>query len=327
MRNKPLILAVLLFLAACGGAGGPAATTSTTTPAPATSTTVPTTATLAPSDDGFPVTVTAANGEVTIEERPDRIVSLSPTGTEMLFAVGAGDQVVAVDSLSYHPEQAPVTDLSAFEPNLEAISSYQPDLVVVSDDINQVVPGLEAVGVTVIHHPAAVDLEDTYEQIEQLGVATGNAMEAAELIAGMRAEIDRLVASVPPLEEPLSFYHELDPTFYSVTSGTFVGQFYSLVGLVNIADEADGSGIAYPQLSAEHIIAADPDLIFLADTKCCGETPETVAARPGWDQIAAVRRGAVIPVDDDIASRWGPRVVDFLAVVVEAVVATQAPGS
>ena len=97
-----------------------------------------------------------------------------------------------------------------------------------------------------------------------------------------------------------------------MTSSTFIGQLYSMVGLENIADEAKGAAGGYPQLSAEYIIDADPDLIFLADTKCCGQSPATVADRPGWDRIEAVERGNVIPLDDDVASRWGPRIVEYL---------------
>ncbi|HVM10916.1 MAG TPA: ABC transporter substrate-binding protein [Actinomycetota bacterium] len=266
----------------------------------------------------FPVTITAANGDVTIGARPERIVSMSATATEMLFAVDAGEQVVAVDSTSNFPPEAPTTDLSAFEPNPEAVAELDPDLVIVSDDINEIIASLEALEISVIHQPAAATLEDTYAQIEQIGAATGNVPEAADLVASMRSEIERLSASVPAFEEPPTYYHELDQTFFSVTSETFIGQIYALAGLENIADGAADSG-PYPQLSAEFIVDADPDLIFLADTKCCGMTVEKAARRPGWDRLTAVERGAVVELDDDVASRWGPRVVDLLRIVVESV--------
>ena len=118
---------------------------------------------------------------------------------------------------------------------------------------------------------------------------------------------------------PLTYYHELDPTYFSATSKTFIGQVYSLLGLKNIADPADADGSGYPQLSAEAIIAANPDMVFLADTKCCQQTAQTVAARPGWNVITAVKDGGVVPLDDDIASRWGPRIVDYLRSVAAAV--------
>lgn len=267
----------------------------------------------------FPVTVTAANGNVRIEERPERIVSLAPVATEMLFAIDAGDQVVAADEQSNYPPEAPTTTLSGFEPNVEAIAKFEPDLVVISFDPGDLEKSLNALDIPVIHTPGAQTLDDTYAQIEQLGVATGNVAEAAEVVASMQSEIEELLASVPDFEEPPTYYHELDQTYFSVTSETFIGEIYSLAGLENIADEAKGAGAQYPQLSAEYIINADPDIIFLADTKCCDQSSETVADRPGWDEITAVRTGAVIEVDDDIASRWGPRIVDYFRIVVEAI--------
>jgi iron complex transport system substrate-binding protein len=275
----------------------------------------------------FPVMVDAANGEVIVELRPERIVSLAPTATEILFAIGAGDQVIAVDELSNFPAEAPTTDLSGFEPNVEAVAALDPDLVVVSDDFNDIVSALTSIEIPVIHHPAAVTLEDSYIQIEQLGAATGSIDDAASLVVSMQSEIDRLVTSMPGIEEPLSYYYELDGSLFSVTSETFIGEMFSLVGLENIADEAEGFETQYPQLSAEYIIDADPDLIFLADTKCCGESPETVAARPGWEQLTAVYRGSVVALDDDVASRWGPRVVELLESIVGAVLDMEADGS
>jgi iron complex transport system substrate-binding protein len=276
----------------------------------------------------FPVTIPAANGDVTLGERPEHIVSLSPTATEMLFAIGAGDQVEAVDDQSNYPPDAPVTDLSGFEPNVEAIASFEPDLVVYATEPGDLGASFENLGIPALQQDAATSLEDVYTQIGELGKATGNASEAVALVEGMRGDIDTIVDSIESTEPPLSFYHELDDTYYSVTSSTFIGQLYARTGLVNIADEAKGAGGGYPQLSAEYIIQANPDLIFLADTKCCGQSAATVAERPGWSRIAAVERGGVISLDDDIASRWGPRVVDFLrriAAAVEGVPEANAP--
>jgi iron complex transport system substrate-binding protein len=131
----------------------------------------------------------------------------------------------------------------------------------------------------------------------------------------MRARIAAIVRTFPKPTRPLTYFHELDPSLYTATSRTFIGQLYGLLGLRNIADGADPSGSGYPQLSAEYVISANPDIVFLADTECCKQGPASVAARPGWASITAVRTGAVIAEDDDIASRWGPRVVDFLRTV------------
>jgi iron complex transport system substrate-binding protein len=268
-------------------------------------------------DAAFPVTVEGTSGPVTIDERPARIVSLSPTATEDLFAIGAGDQVIAADEFSTFPPEAPTTELSGFEPNVEAIAGYEPDLVVFATETGDLGSSLESLGITALHLDAAVRLHDVYEQIEQLGLATGHADEADALVRDLRAEVDEIVAGAAALDG-LTFYYELDDTFYSVTSRTFIGQLFEMLGLENVADAAGRGSGGYPQLSAEYIIESDPDLIFLADATCCGQSPETVAARPGWGEIAAVRRGGVIPLDDDVASRWGPRVVDLLRDVAEA---------
>jgi iron complex transport system substrate-binding protein len=255
-----------------------------------------------------------------------RIVSLSPTATEMLFAIGAGGQVVAVDSNSNYPEEAPKTELSAYQPNIEAIAGYKPDLVVYSDDPGELAAGLGKLGIPALQQPAATRLDDTYAQLDQLGRATGHVGEAGQLTATMRAEIEK-IAAAGRAERPLTYYHELDKNLYSATSKTFIGQLYAQLGMKNIADAADKDASGYPQLSAEYVIKADPDLIFLADTKCCGQSAKTVAARDGWDQLTAVRSGGVVELDDDVASRWGPRVVDFLKTVAAKVQTLEPAGS
>jgi iron complex transport system substrate-binding protein len=250
----------------------------------------------------------------------ERIVSLSSTATEMLFAIGAGDQVIAVDDQSNYPAeaQAKMTDLSGFTPNIEAIASYEPDLVVIGDDSQDISGQLDTLGIEVWLGPAAESFDDIYVQIEELGAMTGHVDEGVALVGDMQSDISAAVDAVPEISTPLRYYHELDNTFYSANSNTFIGQVYGLYGLQNIADTAEGAG-DYPQLSPEFIISQDPDLIFLADTKCCGETPETVAARPGWGKLTAVTTGGVIGLDDDIVSRWGPRVVDYVEIVGAAV--------
>lgn len=253
-------------------------------------------------------------------DAPEAIVSLSPTATEMLYAVGAGDQVVAVDDQSDFPEGVPVTDLSGYEPNLEAIAGYEPDLVVASDLPEDIATGLEAIDIEVLDITAAATLDDAYAQLAEVGIATGHEDEAADVVAQMRSDIDELTASVPERDAAPTYYHELDETLYSVTSGTFIGELYGLAGLENVADAADPDGEfgGYPQLSSEFVVAADPDYVFLADGECCGQDAATFAARPGFSDLTAVRDGNVVLVDEDMASRWGPRAVDFLRSVIEA---------
>jgi iron complex transport system substrate-binding protein len=259
-----------------------------------------------------------AQSATTAVDRPERIVSLSPTATEMLFAIDAGDQVVAVDDQSNHPADAPKTDLSGFQPNVEAIAGYDPDLVVLSTDTDDVIKGLESVGATVLVQDAAKTVADSYRQIAELGAATGHGDEASDVVARMKRDIEKLTSSVPTSARGMTYYHELDPTYFTATSKTFIGEVYGLFGLKNIADAADAEGGGYPQLSVEYIVQADPDVIFLADSKCCGQTAASVSRRPGWGDISAVKSGRVVALDDDVASRWGPRVVDLIRVVAEA---------
>jgi iron complex transport system substrate-binding protein len=265
----------------------------------------------------FPVTIEAANGKVTLDAEPRRIVSLSSTATEMLFAIGAGDQVAAVDSYSNYPPEAPATDLAAIDPNVEAIAKYEPDLVVYSYDPGDLQDSLDKLKIPALYEPAAASLDDVGAQMEELGRATGHADEASSQVDQLQTTIDGIVAQVGDAGRDKSYYYELDDTYYSLTSSTFVGSLLGLLGLRNIADEAKGASSGYPQLSAEYIVAANPDLILLADTKCCGQSAETVAKRPGWKDLTAVRDGGVVPLDDDVASRWGPRVAELLQQVAD----------
>jgi iron complex transport system substrate-binding protein len=292
---------LFLGLAACG---------SSSTDTAADDTSVDTTVAVA----DFPVTV----GDLTLEVRPERIVSMSPTATEMLFAVGAADQVIAVDNYSNFPaEAADLEKVDSFEPNVEAIAGLEPDLVIATYDPGNLVEQLNALDIPVFFAGAVADLEGAYEQLEQIGALTGNLAAAQELAASMRSDIDSIVASVDPAAAELSYYYELDPTLYSVTSNTFVGGVMSLFGLTNIADGVE-EGNDYPQLSAEVIVEKNPDIIMLADTLCCEQTAATVAARDGWADLAAVQNGNVVELNDDIASRWGPRLVDLVRTVADA---------
>jgi iron complex transport system substrate-binding protein len=311
--RRPLLafmaVLVVLVLAACGSNGAPQAS--------------PTQA-AAPPAEPFPVTVESAGAPVTIATRPERIVSLSPTATESLFAIQAGDQVVAVDDQSNYPAEAPHSKLSGYQPNVEAIAGYSPDLVVAAFDPSGLVKGLRKLGIPVLLQPAATNLDEAYAEIEALGLATGHEPGAKAVVKRMRARIAELVASASA-GKSIAVYHELGPDYFSATSKTFIGSIYKLLGAENIADGAGGKAPDYPQLSAEYILSANPDVIVLSDTKCCGQSLETVAGRPGWSKIAAVRNGHVIPVDDDIASRWGPRTVDFVEIVARAIAEAGSP--
>ena len=268
----------------------------------------------------FPAVIKTANGVVHIRSRPTTIISLSPTATEMLYAIGAGSQVKAVDSDSDYPPRAPTTKLSGLDPNLEAIVAYKPDLVVVSnftDNFDSLAKHLASFSIPVLYLPAPAGLSGVYSQFDQLGEATGHLAQAEHEDAALRSQISKIVASVPRRAQPLSYYYELDQTYYSVTSSTFIGTLLALLGMKSIADTASGAASSggYPQLSSEYIVKANPDYVILADTVCCHQNAATAAARPGWSGLTGVKAGHVILLNDDIASRWGPRIVDLLHTV------------
>jgi len=280
----------------------------------------PTAAAATSTSTAFPVTISAANGTITVPARPTAIVSMSPTATEMLYAIGAGSQVRAVDSYSTFPKNAPRTKLNEDDPNVEAIVAYKPDLVVVAGDTTGLTAQLAKFGIPVLSDPAATTLNQAYQQFVELGEATGHVAQAKAEVTKIKAQIGRIVRAEPKRAKPLTYYFELDQTYYSVTSSTFIGQLLGLLGLKSIADAATGAAASggYPQLSAEFIIKSNPDYIFLADTVCCGQNAKKVAARPGWAQLSAVRDGHVVGLNDDIASRWGPRIVDLLKTVADS---------
>jgi iron complex transport system substrate-binding protein len=278
-------------------------------------------ATSNPTGSGFPVTIATPAGKVTITSRPRRVVSLSPSATEDLFAIGAGKQVVAVDDDSNYPPGAPRTSLSGYTPDVEAIARYRPDLVVISFE-PALVATLGKLGIPVLYQDAPSTVAGAEADVTELGKATGDRAHAARLVASMRHQLTALAAKAPHLVHPPSYYVELDSSLYSATSRTLIGSVFALFGLRDIADGAAGAAGGYPQLSEEYVVKADPQLIFLADTGSDGgQTPATVARRPGWGTIAAVADHHIVALDADIASRWGPRLVD-LAAAVETALAT-----
>jgi iron complex transport system substrate-binding protein len=275
------------------------------------------------SEEGaFPVTVEAANGAVELAALPRRIVSLSPTATEMLYAIGAGDQVVAVDPGSSHPAGTPRSGtLSADAPSVDAILAQRPDLVLVHLDTNGVVGGLADRRVPVLHLPAAERLDDSYAQLEQLGQATGHQVEAAAVAGTMRDEIEALLAQVPARPTPVRIYHEIDGDLFTTTSATFIGELYQRAGLENIADGA-GGGSGYPQISTDRVVDRDPDWIFLAHTPAGTDPWSLLAARTGWSGVRAIQANQIVQLDPEVASRWGPRAVELLRTILAS---TSAP--
>ena len=244
---------------------------------------------------------------------PRRIISLSPSATEDLFAIGAGSQVIAVDDLSNYPASAPMTSLSAFTPNVEALVTYKPDLIILNstatkaEDIRK---QLTKLNIPVYWEVSPTTLNEAYAEISDLGKVTGRSAATSDVVASMKK---RITASIKTHKKGKSvkFFHELDNTLYSATSETFIGSVYKSFGLTNIADAAaSADSYGYPQLTSEYIIKSNPRIIYLADAEY-GESGKTVGARPGWKNLVAVRKNQVIALPADIPSRWGPRLADF----------------
>ena len=252
---------------------------------------------------------------------PTKIISLSPSATEDLFAIGAGPQVVAVDDLSNFPASAPTSKLSAYDPNVEAIAAYSPDLVIMNSTATKeadVATQLLALGIKVYTEISPNSIDQAYAEIRDLGAVTGHSADATQLVSTMRKSIAAILKTSRKKTE-VSFFHEVDNTNYSATSQTFVGHVYRDFNLKNIADGAklaDASG--YPQLQSEYIVKSNPHIIFLSDAQY-GESFKTVAKRPGWSHISAITSRHVIPLPADIPSRWGPRLVDFYRFVANSI--------
>ena len=244
---------------------------------------------------------------------PSRIISLSPSATETLFAIGANKQVIAVDDLSNYPATAPMTALSAFTPNVEALVTYKPDLIILNSSATKaedVRKQLTKLGIPVYWEVSPNSLDEAYGEIVSIGKATGRTKEAQTLVADMKSKITSAIKKYRK-GKSVTFFHELDNTLYSATSDTFIGSVYKSFGLTNIADAAaSADSYGYPQLTSEYVIKANPRVIYLADAEY-GENVKTVSSRAGWKNVTAVRKKQILALPADIPSRWGPRLVDF----------------
>jgi iron complex transport system substrate-binding protein len=253
---------------------------------------------------------------------PRRIVSISPTATESLFAIGAGARVVAVDSDSTYPSRAPrKAGLIAYSPNAEGIlTSYHPDLVVVSYDANKVVENLRRAHVRVLFQPTAANLPVAYRQILNLGIVTCHGPQAVRVVHTMQRQITAIRRAAGTKAHGLVYYDEISapPYEYAASSRSFIGQLFGLLGMRNITNDPSG----FPQLGPEAVPAANPQMIFLSDNQRNdgGVTAAAVAKRgPSWRLIRAVKNHAIYGLNDDAASRWGPRVIVLMREISSAV--------
>ena len=265
----------------------------------------------------YPITVKFGGYSTTIAKKPTKIISLSPSATEIFYAIGAGSQILAVDNLSNYPANTPLSEISAFEPSVEAILAKKPDLVLLSIDSTkapQIRNALVKLGIPVLMEKAPASLKDVYAENTLLGRVTDRQAGAVKLNASMAKSIKETLAKAKKSSK-IRIFHELDDTYFSATSNTFIGKVYKSFGVVNIADAAAGAdNSGYPQLSAEYLLKSDPQVIFLADAQY-GVTADSVSKRAGWSQISAVKNKKIVELPADIPSRWGPRLVDFYKLI------------
>lgn len=265
----------------------------------------------------YPLTIKFGGYTTKIAKKPTKILSLSPSATEIFYALGAGSQILAVDNLSNYPANAPMSEISAFEPNVEAILAKKPDLVLLSIDSTkapQIRNALVKLGIPVLMEKAPSTLNDVYAENTLLAQVTDRQDGAVKLNASMAKSIKDVLAKAKKSSK-IRIFHELDDTYYSVTSNTFIGKVYKDFGTVNIADAASGAdNSGYPQLSAEYLLKSDPQVIFLSDAQY-GVTADSVSKRAGWSAISAVKNKKIVALPADIPSRWGPRLVDFYKLI------------
>lgn len=288
------LIAVLVLAAACGDDdGGTATPIATATPAEASA---------------YPLTIVDDAGvELTFEEAPDAIVALAPSFVEVLFAVGAGDAIVAADeNTDYPPEAESIPKISGFSPSVEGIVSFEPDLVLIFFDPGDLQSTLLALDVPVMFLATPSTVDGVYDQIETIGEVSGHSDEAASVVSEMKTDIDAIVARLDDVDKGPSVFHEYDAMLFTAGPGSFPDEVYGLLKAPNIAEP---TGEPFPQMSNEAIIAAGPEVIVLTDADF-GESLETVSARPGWGAIPAVQTERVYGVPAALLSRATPRLVD-----------------
>lgn len=266
------------------------------------------------------LTVTDGLGRnLTLNQNPKRVVSLAPSNTEILFAVGAGDLMVARDDFSNYPEEAdalPTIGGNMGDYNLEQIAALQPDLVLAAEiNTPEQVKALEDLGIQVYYLSNPTDLEGVFGNLAIVGELTGRQAQASALISSLRARVEAVQQALEGVSERPKVFYELDGSEpakpWTAGKGTFMDLLIQLAGGENVGAAME---TAWGQMSLEALLVANPEVILLGDA-AYGTTPEQVSARTGWEGIAAVQSGQIVPFNDDMASRPGPRLIDGLEIL------------
>ncbi|MEX2229712.1 MAG: ABC transporter substrate-binding protein, partial [Dehalococcoidia bacterium] len=295
------------------GATATATATAAATEAATTASTPAPTAAAVAATPAFPLTITdSAGASVTLDAAPERIISYSPGATEILFAIGVGDRVVATDQFSdYPPETADLPKLTYSDPDPEPALALDPDLVIMAGRQRDQVEQFRSLGMTVLLFEEAPAVRGVLDNIRLIGRLTGAGEDADALATTLNARIDAVEATIADVTDGPVVFFEITADLYTAAPNSFVGDLLTLLHARNVAE---GAASPFPQLTAEAVIAANPDVVLLTDAEF-GETPAAVCARPGWAAITACTQARVHPVDGDLATRPGPRVVDGLELI------------
>lgn len=281
---------------------------------PATTGTPSVNVTPAPAPAVYPRTVTdASKHALTLEVQPKRIVSMSPGATETLFAIGAGPRVIAVDQFSDFPAEGTraLTRVDYSRPSPEQVIALRPDLVLMSGRQRDQVQRFRDLGVPVMYLGEPATLDGVFEHVLLVASATGDDDRAATVVRALRERVEAVRTRIADVTTGPRVFYELSPSLFTAGPNSFIGSVITTLKGQNVATTTT----PFPQLSNEALIAADPEVILLADAGAAKVESSAVGARPGWAGISAVRNGRVYPLDDNIASRPGPRIVDALEAI------------
>ncbi|MDA0256727.1 MAG: ABC transporter substrate-binding protein, partial [Chloroflexi bacterium] len=290
----------------CGGDAAPPSSAPTADAPPATEAVAA----------GFPVTIVGSDGHsITLDRAPTRIVSHSPGATESLFAIGAGEQVVATDEFSdYPPAVSSLERVSYTDPDPERALALAPDLVILAEQQQQQVEQFRQLGLPVLFAREPDSVEGVFDSILMLGRATGHEPAAQALVSDMQRRIGVVAARIADVERGPTVFYELTDDLYTAAPDTFIGGMLALLRAENVAA---GAASPFPQLTAEAVLAADPQVVLLADGEWV--SVESVAQRPGWAGVAAVTSGRIYPINPDLGNRPGPRIVDAIEQMARAI--------
>jgi iron complex transport system substrate-binding protein len=262
------------------------------------------------------ILVDGLDRQVSLDEPAQKVVSLAPSNTEILFSIGAGEQVIGRDEFSDYPAQAsnlPSVGGGFGDYNLEAIVDLEPDLVLAAEiNTPEQVKALEDLGLTVYYLPNPTTLDEMYENLLTVAELTAHLPETEELVDDLRNRVSKIESLIETAEDQPTTFYELDATDpsapWTAGSGTFIDTMITMAGGTNIASDMEGQ---YLQISIEELLVRDPQVILLGDA-AFGVTPESLAERTGWSGISAVANDEIFSFDDNLVSRPGPRLVDGL---------------